>query len=162
MRKRTSTRLIHNATNHDENTLYILGVGNLGKYVAYALAKHVPDQPITLLFHREGLLHEWDAAGRTIECIKDGESSREGSFAVEVLSSPDIAEKDDESQVCSGPPIKHLIVATKTYNTTAALRRVRSRLSRESNILFLQNGMGMFMLSSRSGLGTNVHVARNN
>ncbi|KAI9819193.1 MAG: hypothetical protein M1827_007349 [Pycnora praestabilis] len=39
--------------------------------------------------------------------------------------------------------IFNLIVTTKAGNTVSALRRIKHRLSRESTILFLQNGMGI-------------------
>ncbi|GAB1316198.1 2-dehydropantoate 2-reductase (Ketopantoate reductase) (KPA reductase) (KPR) [Madurella fahalii] len=137
----TSVRSAHNVADNNDKTIYILGVGNLGKYAAHALAKHVPDQPVTLLLHRQGLLDDWKAAGEAIECIEAGLSSRTSGFGVEVLPASDILETD-KNQNHPRPPIKHLIVATKAYNTTAALRRIRDRLSRGSNILFLQNGMG--------------------
>lgn len=131
-----SDRLVHHSANNNDRTIHILGVGNLGKYAAHALVKHNPDQPVTLLLHREGLVADWHAAGEEIECIEDGVSSKRSGFGVEVLPSSDVL-------AAGRPPIKHLIVATKTYNTTAALRRIRARLSSQSNILFLQNGMGM-------------------
>jgi 2-dehydropantoate 2-reductase len=43
----------------------------------------------------------------------------------------------------STEPIHNLIVATKTSKTIVALEAVRHRLSRQSTICFLQNGMGL-------------------
>jgi 2-dehydropantoate 2-reductase len=43
----------------------------------------------------------------------------------------------------SNEPIYNLIVATKTNRTISALSSVKYRLSRQSTICFLQNGMGM-------------------
>jgi 2-dehydropantoate 2-reductase len=43
----------------------------------------------------------------------------------------------------SDEPIHNLIVATKSNRTIAALEAIKYRLSRESTICFLQNGMGL-------------------
>ncbi|KAI0544323.1 hypothetical protein F4679DRAFT_565477 [Xylaria curta] len=112
--------------------IYILGVGNLGKYVAHALRKRHPRLPITLLFHRADLKSEWDAAGRAITLVADDISDKRMGFDVEFLS----------DSTGHKSPIKHLIVATKTYTTASAIDLVKGRLGKDSSILFLQNGMG--------------------
>jgi hypothetical protein len=120
-----------------ENRIYILGVGNLGKFVAHALRRQHPSLPITLLFHRNELLSKWDEAGRTIGCIMDGVFLETKGFDVELLS----MSTQDGAQMLNSP-IKHLIVATKTYTTASAISLVKHRLESTSNILFLQNGKG--------------------
>ncbi|KAJ8121576.1 hypothetical protein O1611_g10066 [Lasiodiplodia mahajangana] len=112
--------------------IYVLGVGNLGKYVAHTLRKQHPRLPITLLFHRADLESEWDAAGRAITLVADDVSDKRRGFDIEfLLDSPG-----------HKYPIKHLIVATKTYTTASAIGLVKGRLGKDSSILFLQNGMG--------------------
>ena len=114
--------------------IHILGAGNLGQYLARGLASQRPRSPVTLLFHRRGLLDDWKAAGESIECVAaDGTVDRTGGIDVELLG-----EDGDKAGA-----IRHLIVACKTYMAVPALRRVRSRLDGESTIVFLQNGMGM-------------------
>ena len=110
--------------------IYILGVGNMGKFVASALRQHYPLLPITLLLHRDDLVSKWEQAGKAIECITDGKSTKATGFEIELLS--------HEGQT----PIKNLIVATKTYSTASAVGMVRHRLGSDSSILFLQNGLG--------------------
>ncbi|RWA07195.1 hypothetical protein EKO27_g7918 [Xylaria grammica] len=112
--------------------IYVLGVGNLGKYVAHALRKRHPRLPITLLFHRDDLESEWDAAGRAITLVADDVSDKRMGFDVEFLF----------DSTGRGSPIQHLIVATKTYTTASAVDVVKGRLGKDSSILFLQNGMG--------------------
>ncbi|KAI0436895.1 hypothetical protein F4803DRAFT_571785 [Xylaria telfairii] len=112
--------------------IYVLGVGNLGKYVAHSLRKRHPRLPITLLFHRTDPESEWDAAGRAITLVADDISDKRMDFDVEFLF--------DSTGLKS--PIKHLIVATKTYTTVSAIGLVKGRLGKDSSILFLQNGMG--------------------
>ncbi|KAF2964673.1 hypothetical protein GQX73_g8896 [Xylaria multiplex] len=112
--------------------IYVLGVGNLGKYVAHALRKRHSQLPITLLFHRADLASEWDAAGRGITQVAEGMSDKRTGFDVEFLF----------DSTGHKSPIKHLIVATKTYMTASAIDLVKGRLGKNSSILFLQNGIG--------------------
>lgn len=121
-----------------ENAIHILGIGNLGKYVAHALMKQNPRSlaPITLLFHRKRLLADWNNGGRVIQCITHGKVDRRGGFKVEVLPDSDVDGTLDAT------PIKNLIVATKSYATASALDLIKHRLNKESNMIFLQNGMG--------------------
>ena len=113
--------------------VHILGLGNLGKLFAYSLAKCNKETPITLLFHRASLVPEWDKAGRSIEITTNGVSDRQTGYDYEVL---------DDTTANGHGPITSLIVATKTYLTVAALRPIKHRLSKDSTLLFLQNGMG--------------------
>ncbi|KAI1120342.1 non-ribosomal peptide synthetase [Nemania abortiva] len=117
--------------NSSQKRVFILGVGNLGKFVAHSLRKQHPSLPITLLFHRADLVSEWEAAGRAITCVTDHLSDERTGFDIELLS-----DSTDENS-----PIEHLIVATKTYMTTSAIDLVKGRLRNTSNILFLQNGI---------------------
>nr|ABR28366.2 bassianolide synthetase [Xylaria sp. BCC 1067] len=115
-----------------ESRIHILGVGNLGKFVAHALRKRHPQLPITLLFHRADLVSEWDAAVKAITCVTSGVSDKSTGFDVEFLS----------NSTGHKTLIKHLIVATRTYMTVSAVDLVKRRLESTSSILFLQNGMG--------------------
>ncbi|KXX78634.1 putative 2-dehydropantoate 2-reductase [Madurella mycetomatis] len=122
-----------------DNAIHILGIGNLGKYVAHALMKQHPRSlaPITLLFHRKRLLADWNNGGRVIQCITHGKVDRRGGFKVEVLPDSDVDGTLDTT------PIKNLIVATRSYATTSALDLIKHRLDKESDVIFLQNGMGI-------------------
>ncbi len=123
-------------------SIHILGLGNMGKYVAYAImrqrqqaaAARIP--PATLLFHRPGLLADWTRAGLSIRytaMTSQGpvEGPRVEGLSIDLL----------DSAVTTR--IRYLIVATKAHATAAALAPLRYRLDGESHILFLQNGMGM-------------------
>jgi 2-dehydropantoate 2-reductase len=114
--------------------MHILGIGNLGKFCAHAIRKSDPALAVILLFHRENLREDWTACGKGIEVVTDGVSNTRSGFGVEIMT-PDAKEPLTSC-------ITHLIVASKSYNTTAALRLVRHRLSESSTVLFLQNGMG--------------------
>ena len=43
--------------------IHILGIGNLGRLFAHALANSPNPPPISLLFHRPTLISEWEQAG---------------------------------------------------------------------------------------------------
>jgi 2-dehydropantoate 2-reductase len=143
--------------------IYILGLGNLGKYVAYALMNsrssqrhmtmqlHDPFPPVTLMFHRPGLVADWENAGSRISYTSE--------LAPDPAHQPTTDELSRSARGCAnhfrtelvGAPttesepaiIKHLIVATKTHATTAALASIKHRLNKDSHVMFLQNGMGM-------------------
>jgi len=93
-------------------------------------------------------LDTWDAQGRSIELITNGLSERGGPFDVE-LALPErtinplseSAEAESES-ANEGSPINNLIVTVKAPQTVSALTAVKDRLTRQSTIVFLQNGMG--------------------
>ncbi|KAH9862937.1 hypothetical protein J1614_010750, partial [Plenodomus biglobosus] len=122
-----------------KDRIYVLGVGNIGKFVAHALRKQHPWLPISLLFHRPDLIDDWDAAEETIVCITNGCSDKRAGFNVEIISSS----TNPNCSQALGNPIKHLIVATKTHFTIHALSLVKHRLQSSSSILFLQNGIGI-------------------
>lgn len=123
--------------NSDEQRIYILGIGNLGKLFAHSLARKERSPPITLLLHRRELLGDWEESGRSIELITGGISKRQHVFDVELL-----AEDDNDIASSSEDFIGNLIVATKAPRTTEALARIKHRLTHCSTIMFAQNGMG--------------------
>lgn len=119
-----------------QSPIHILGLGNLGKLVAHALASSHPAPPqVTLLLHRPELFAQWDKAGRYIDVVTKGVADPRAGFQIEETFG-------EESGL-----IRNLIVATKTYSTIPALTPLRHRLSDESTMLFLQNGMGMSIRS---------------
>ncbi|KAF8866253.1 ApbA-domain-containing protein, partial [Acephala macrosclerotiorum] len=118
--------------------IHILGLGNLGRVYAHALAT-APDPPsITLLFHRKSLLQEWAEADASIEIegiskFLPGIPSSSSGYDVEVLDTPSTK---------NSKPIQHLIIATKAQHTLKAFDSIANRLNHNSTILFTQNGLG--------------------
>ncbi|KAF2837552.1 2-dehydropantoate 2-reductase-like protein [Patellaria atrata CBS 101060] len=108
--------------------IHILGIGNLGRFIAHAVRKSHPQTPITLLFHRPSLVEEWNKAGRCIEIVRNGVTDRQSGFDYELVS-----EGSDD--------IENLIVTTKTYTTVPALQTLQHRLFTSSTLIFFQNGM---------------------
>lgn len=127
----------------NENTVYILGVGNIGLLFAHSLAQVLGPQSIILLFHRENLVQEWDQAGQEIYVVSNGIPSSTKGYQFEVLQPPGPT-PSSHIDLHNTNVIHNLIVATKAANTLPALVSVRHRLSSCSSVLFCQNGMGIF------------------
>ncbi|KAH8802654.1 putative 2-dehydropantoate 2-reductase [Xylogone sp. PMI_703] len=126
------------AKNHNTSgRIHILGIGNIGKLFAHALATQPNPPPITILLHRPSLLQEWKSAGETIEIITDGNSNTDGVYDVEVIRST-----DNDSSETPASHIEHLILATKAAHTAPAIASIKDRLTSKSEVLFTQNGMG--------------------
>ena len=127
-------------SNSSEPTrIHILGLGNLGRLYAHALANLPCPPPITLLLHRSSLLQEWEDAGHQISITTNGILNSNGHFSVEDISA---GAQAASSSSAKKPMISNLIVATKTLNVVSALELVKGRLNEESTLLFTQNGMG--------------------
>ncbi|MCJ1295829.1 hypothetical protein MMC34_007393 [Xylographa carneopallida] len=132
------------AQRKDSKRIYILGLGNVGCFVAHSLKSMLMEPSITLLFHRKGLLDNWKKSGEIIELRIDGVPNIRGGFNVE----PTVPLSENESDAASSSatdfsPIHHLVIAVKAQNTVAALKPIQHRLTAESTVLFLQNGMGV-------------------
>ena len=65
--------------------IHILGVGNVGLFIAHSLAGIPNRPPITLLSHKEGSLRSWQEAGECIEVVTDGSSESRHGFDLEYV-----------------------------------------------------------------------------
>ncbi|MCJ1248618.1 hypothetical protein MMC30_005836 [Trapelia coarctata] len=120
--------------------IYMLGLGKVGKFVAHSLAGIPNRPPITLLFHNQSLFRIWDRHGRAMELQQHGTSEKREGFDVSLAES---AEHEAQLGREEGETIYNLIVSVKGHATVAALSTITHRLTSESTILFLQNGMGI-------------------
>ena len=125
-------------------TIHILGLGNLGQLTAHCLVAS-KSTSVVLLLHRIEQVKRWEEAGQCIKVETNGLSNTQGNFQYEKTFEP-ISEQAGQ--------IHNLIVATKTHATIEALRPLRTRLNRDSTILFLQNGMGNDIQCSHSSPNT--------
>jgi 2-dehydropantoate 2-reductase len=127
--------------------IHILGVGNVGRFVAHALRGIPRPPPITLLLPRYQRLLDWNKSPRRLVVHTEGESEARDGFDVEVAaprmrvhgreinSDPQPGESDE--------PINSLIVANKMPSVLQYLSAVKHRLSPRSVVCFMQNGMGL-------------------
>ena len=120
------------------DSIHILGLGAVGIFVAYSL-RAVPDPPnVTLLFHNNKYMHAWENERMQMQLRRGSETFTTKNYAVEIVGETTRRDKAE-----SAPPIRNLIVATKCGSTVEALQKIIHRLSSQSTIVFLQNGMGI-------------------
>lgn len=112
-------------------TIHILGLGNIGCYMAVALRSLSPPPAapaVTVLLRPETLPHFRNRISLT--SLASGSTQTATGFVAESYSpSP------------PSSPIRHLIVATKSYQLRDALRPLLPRLSRSTTIVLTQNGV---------------------
>ena len=150
--------------------IHILGLGNVGTFIAHSLASRQSPPPMTLLLHNINFYRAWVARKESLSVktnglddiktgfdinLKGGENIwysmpyrgedstsnkderliNEKASDAEIEQALETAEEDDSMIEC-------LIVAVKTPQTVVAVQSVRHRLTRDSTILLIQNGMG--------------------
>ena len=156
--------------------IYILGLGSIGKLIAHSLRSIPNPPPVTLFFHRKSLLSQWEQAGKKITLVTDNKPVYRGGYDVERYRAafrkhgvqvtyneyvsksidPHLATETAQRGEIPSPeseadfsPIHNLIVCNKAPDTVGALLNVAHRLLPTSNILFMQNGMGVIDEVSR-------------
>lgn len=123
-----------------QSRIHVLGIGNIGKVVAHSLRSLPAPPPVSLLLQNYTKKREFDSANSAITVFRPNraESSVAG-FDAELTN----AFAGDGSPIINPWPIWNLIVTTKAHHTVAALKPIVGRLTRDSTILILQNGMGV-------------------
>ena len=133
-------------------TIHLLGIGTVGRFLAYCLGGARRRFPITLLAHRPAFLKTWDEEGQQIKLIKDGMIDLRKGFNVQLLpstTSPDVVDTDAtiESPRNGGfedeGPISQVIVSTRSTTTLQAMSRIKHRLDNRSTVFLVQQGPGM-------------------
>lgn len=118
-------------------SVYVLGAGAMGSLVAHELALGGKIAP-TLLFKSRARLDAFHQEGSNLTVLRPlGSESVSSRAKVNALSRPPIG-KDGKSIL-----IENLIVSTKAYSTLHAIKPYIQSISGDTNILILQNGMGM-------------------
>ncbi|PYH98746.1 hypothetical protein BO71DRAFT_394910 [Aspergillus ellipticus CBS 707.79] len=147
--------------------IHILGLGNVGTFVAHSLASRLSPPPTTLLLHNPDLHRSWLARKKCLAINSNGLDDVKTGFDVDVLDggtwhSFPYQEKEDAAEINGEPMsldheteeslteseqdgdrIECLIVAVKAPVTAMALDSVKHRLTPDSTVLLLQNGMGV-------------------
>jgi len=117
--------------------IHVLGAGNIGRFVAHALADIGDPPPITLLSHRSEITRQWDDEGRILELVTGNISRRRSGIDVRHVTMFGCQAHRSERM------IDKLIITMKANATVPALLKIKKRLLPTSTICFLQNGMGI-------------------
>lgn len=147
--------------------IHILGLGNVGNFVAHSLATRPSRPPMTLMLHNPRFYQLLVQRRNRISLFTDGLDDIKTEFDVNVRSneawyslpysahvvdrgehelSETLLKKAAEEELAHAERddghIECLVVTCKATDTVRALLSVKERLTRDSTILFLQNGMG--------------------
>lgn len=151
-----------------DRRIHVIGVGNVGSFIAHALRGIPNPPPLTLIFSSWEKLNEWNDSPKRLTLVTDGDIETRDGFDAEIAipriryhgkevglhtgSSLEDVNEDGLSQsqgaapqALSGEstdPISSLIVCLKAPFVLQSLSAVKHRLNKDSVILFVQNGMG--------------------
>lgn len=153
--------------------IHILGMGNIGCFVAHSLASRMTRPLITILLHNREMYERWLQRKQTIRLMTNGSDDNKTGFDVNVwdnetwysipyydernsrfspqeqeeyaphLETDDIPSSEVDAFDTDDEEIECLIVTTKAPFAAKAVSSVSHRLTPDSTILFLQNGMGV-------------------
>ncbi|GKZ81023.1 hypothetical protein AnigIFM60653_002934 [Aspergillus niger] len=146
--------------------IHILGLGNVGTFVAHSLASRPSPPPVTLLLHNPNLYKSWLGRKKCLAINSNGLDDIKTGFDVNVLNGKTwhafpywdkngkngeaIARADEidvegslAESVQDEERIECLVVSVKAPVTAMALESVKHRLTPDSTVLLLQNGMGV-------------------
>lgn len=115
-------------TDHAQPLWHVLGAGAMGCLWAARLWQYPP------LAHRVVLLLRGAAEGQAYR-LRGGVTLEEGTDFSTTLPIP------AEAVAAAGPPLRHLLVATKAQDVAAALQSAQARLTPDTRIVLLQNGV---------------------
>lgn len=110
-------------------SIHILGTGAIGCHIGVALKQH--KNKVTLLLRSQSHLDDFKSRNNSITYQAQGQTHVIPGFDAHRIGS-----HNDQ-------PISSLVVATKAHHTTKALKAMMPRLSSNTTILLLQNGMGV-------------------
>jgi 2-dehydropantoate 2-reductase len=141
----------------DIHRIYFLGMGSIGLLVAHSLMRLEQSPPISLLLHRAQLVENF-RLNRAIRLLNKhtGEADAQSGYSFESLESdseeagphwrPFLVQKSPppEEGLVTGEEraIHSLIVACKAPATVSAINSVKHRITHETTICLMQNGMG--------------------
>lgn len=131
-----------NGYNWQQQTVHVLGLGPVGKFVAHALAA-LPEGPhVSLFVHYPSLADDWNDEGQLIRLHKDDKIYATTGISIEsslVLSNI----RHYRTLKHSTNLIEHLVVTTEGCATIPALLAIKHRLGPTSTICLIHDGLGL-------------------
>ncbi|KAJ5463496.1 Ketopantoate reductase ApbA/PanE [Penicillium sp. IBT 31633x] len=135
--------------------VHILGMGNLGCFFAHSLATRRSPPPITICLHNEYLYQAFARKRGQISVSTHGLDDVRTGFDVETVDEtgrwyamPPVDKrpspfKSESQPLVDDTPIECLIICTKAHHTELAIKDISHRLTKDSTICFVHNGMGV-------------------
>lgn len=144
--------------------IHIMGMGSIGTFIAHTLMCLPNPPPISLLFHREEMYANFQAASRVIRLINKKSQTNDERSGYDV----DLGEYNPEKETMywrhisdrpwnkdpTNPPgpeeilpsgevrIYTLVLTVKGPSTVVALKSIKHRVSAQTTICLMQNGLG--------------------
>lgn len=147
-----------------DRRIHVMGVGNVGSFIAHALRGLPNAPPVTLIFARWEKLNEWKESSQRLSLITDDDVEVRDGYDAEIaipriryhkkevgLNTASAVQAEGApghvaTQILSGEsaePISSLIICSKAPFVLQGISSIRHRLREDSVILFMQNGMGI-------------------
>lgn len=118
-------------------SVYILGAGAMGSLVAHELALGGKVAP-TLILRTKTRLDAYIRDNSTLTVVRPvGSETATSRAKVAAVCSPPVGKEGKRVM------IDNLVISTKTHSTVAALKPYVENINRDTNVLIVQNGMGM-------------------
>ncbi|KAJ7706024.1 ketopantoate reductase PanE/ApbA C terminal-domain-containing protein [Mycena rosella] len=115
---------------------HVLGLGPLGSLVAHHLRRAIPPaHSVSLLFGKPATLRH---APTSLHVETDGAITSSSGFNLETFEPSEYTDPQAETN------IESLFVTTRAASTLPALRLLAPRLSSDSTIVLIQNGLGVY------------------
>jgi 2-dehydropantoate 2-reductase len=132
--------------------LHVVGLGSVGSFLAHHLRRALPfDVPITLVHKLPTDAQRTLLAGNIVRVERDGVLIPSTGYRVDAFDdlppssrAPSDSKQNWGDQMGFSGPIHSLFVTTKAQDAVSALKKLAPRLSAESTIVLLQNGMGVY------------------
>ena len=116
--------------------VYILGGGVGASFIAHSLAGLPRPYPAPrLLFSSRDHMRNWAAEGSCISLHVDGRWVTRGRVEAQRLTKLSNADAEE--------PIRNLIITTPCYRTADLVRRIRHRISPDTTVCLVQDGLGV-------------------
>ncbi|KAG6890006.1 hypothetical protein C0995_012966 [Termitomyces sp. Mi166 len=127
--------------------LHILGLGPVGNLLAFHLRRALPSHhTITLIHKTQSQANTSLSHGGIIQIENQGVVTTARGFGSEVFEAtkPATLSASEGSRAGGADIIESLFITTKAHSTVPAVRRLLPRLSPNTTIVLMHNGMGVY------------------
>lgn len=126
--------------------LHILGLGPVGNLLAFHLRRALPGHhPITLIHRTQSQANTTLEHGGIIRIENEGVVTTAHGFGSEVFEATKPAIPWEEGDKTGGAnTIDSLFITTKAHSTVSAIQRLLPRLTPDTTIVLMHNGMGVY------------------